>query len=237
MLGSRARTYAAPDTVRDTPLDSVGNAGEGSARLPAHVTKRALDVAGAMVGLLLSIPILAIAMLAIAIESRGPVLYHQIRIGRDGRQFRVHKLRTMRVDNDDREHGAYVAALIDGSAPRHGDLFKIRDDPRCTRVGRFLRESSIDELPQLWNVLLGEMSLVGPRPSTPAEAALMDAVARRRQDVKPGMTGLWQVCGRSRLGYDEMIDLDLRYVGTWSPLGDLGILVRTPLAVFRRETA
>jgi lipopolysaccharide/colanic/teichoic acid biosynthesis glycosyltransferase len=237
MLGSRARTYALPDTVRDTPLDSVGNAGECSARPLARAAKRALDVVGATFGLLLSIPILAIAMVAIAIDSRGPVLYHQTRVGRDGRPFRVHKLRTMRTGNDDREHGAYVAALIDGSAQRHGELFKIRDDPRCTRVGRFLRESSLDELPQLWNVLRGEMSLVGPRPATPAESELMDPSARRREEVKPGMTGLWQVCGRSRLGYDEMIDLDLRYVRTWSPLGDLGILVRTPLAVFRRETA
>jgi lipopolysaccharide/colanic/teichoic acid biosynthesis glycosyltransferase len=237
MLGSRARTYAPPDTVRATPLESVGNAGERSARPLARATKRALDVVGASLGLLLSIPILAVAMLAIAIESRGPVLFHQTRVGRGGRPFRLHKLRTMRAGNDDDEHGAYVAALIDGRAARHGDLFKIRDDPRCTRVGRFLRETSIDELPQLWNVLRGDMSLVGPRPSTPEESRLMDLVACHRQDVKPGMTGLWQVCGRSRLGYDEMIELDLQYVRTWSPLTDLGIILRTPLAVFRRETA
>jgi lipopolysaccharide/colanic/teichoic acid biosynthesis glycosyltransferase len=237
MLGSRARTYAPPDTVRVTSLEPVGNVGERGARLLARVAKRALDVVGATLGLLLSIPIVAVAMLAIALESRGgPVLYHQTRVGRGGRPFEVHKLRTMRAGNDG-EHAAYVASLIEGSALRHGELFKISDDPRCTRVGRFLRKTSIDELPQLWNVLRGDMSLVGPRPSTPEESALMDAVARHRQDVKPGMTGLWQVCGRSRLGYDDMIELDLRYVRTWSPLVDVWILVRTPFAVFRRETA
>ena len=199
--------------------------------------KRALDVVGATVGLLLSIPIIGLAMAAIALESRGAVLFHQTRVGRDGRRFRVHKLRTMRVDNDDSEHAAYVAALIAGDADRQGALFKLRDDARCTRVGRFLRHTSLDELPQLWNVLCGDMSLVGPRPSTPAESNLMDARARLRQDVKPGMTGLWQVNGRSRLGYDEMIDLDLEYANTWSPWEDLRILARTPFAVFRRETA
>jgi lipopolysaccharide/colanic/teichoic acid biosynthesis glycosyltransferase len=236
MLGSRARTYSQPDAIRATPLAVVQDVGERGARPLARAAKRALDVVGATLGLLLSIPILAAAMLAIAVESRGSVLYHQTRVGRGGRPFRVHKLRTMRT-GDDGEHAAYVAALIEGSAPRHGELFKIRDDPRCTRVGRFLRQTSIDELPQLWNVLRGDMSLVGPRPSTPDESAQMDPVARSRQAVKPGMTGLWQVSGRSRLGYDDMIELDLRYVRTWSPAGDVWILVRTPLAVFRRETA
>ena len=196
-----------------------------------------LDVVGAAIALLLSIPIIGLAAAAIAIESRGAVLYHQTRVGRGGRQFRVHKLRTMRVGNDDAEHAAYVAALINGEADRHGAMFKLRDDARCTRVGRWLRRTSVDELPQLWNVLRGDMSLVGPRPSTPEESSLMDARARRRQEVKPGMTGLWQVSGRSRLGYDEMIDLDLQYAREWSPLTDVWILVRTPFAVFRRETA
>ncbi len=237
MLGSRARTYAVPETVRAAALDPVDYRPTRRTRRGALAVKRALDVVGATIGLLLSIPIVVLAMVAIAIESRGPVLYHQTRVGRDGRRFRVHKLRTMRAGNDDAEHAAYVAALIAGDAARHGELFKLRDDPRCTRVGRFLRHTSIDELPQLWNVLFGDMSLVGPRPSTPEESDLMDVRARRRQDVKPGMTGLWQVSGRSRLGYDEMIDLDLAYARDWSPLDDLRILARTPIAVFRRETA
>ena len=237
MLGSRARTFAVPETVRAAALNPVEHRCTRRERRGALAVKRALDVVGATVGLLLSIPIIGLAMLAIALDSRGAVLFHQTRVGRDGRWFRVHKLRTMRVGNDDAEHAAYVAALIAGDAARDGALFKLRDDARCTRVGRFLRRTSIDELPQLWNVLRGDMSLVGPRPSTPAESDLMDARARQRQDVKPGMTGLWQVSGRSRLEYDEMIDLDLRYAQEWSPLGDVRILARTPVAVFRRETA
>jgi lipopolysaccharide/colanic/teichoic acid biosynthesis glycosyltransferase len=237
MLGSRARTFAVPETVRAAALNPVEHRCTRRERRGALAVKRALDVVGATVGLLLSIPIIGLAMLAIALDSRGAVLFHQTRVGRDGRWFRVHKLRTMRVGNDDAEHAAYVAALIAGDAARDGALFKLRDDARCTGVGRFLRRTSIDELPQLWNVLRGDMSLVGPRPSTPAESDLMDARARQRQDVKPGMTGLWQVSGRSRLEYDEMIDLDLQYAEEWSPLGDVRILARTPVAVFRRETA
>ena len=237
MLGSRARTYAVPETVRAAALDPVESRSTRRPRRGALAVKRALDVVGATIGLLLSIPIVGLAMIAVAIESRGSVLYHQTRVGRGGHLFRVHKLRTMRTGNDDAEHAAYVAALIAGDAARHGELFKLRDDTRCTRVGRFLRHTSIDELPQLWNVLRGDMSLVGPRPSTPEESDLMDARARHRQDVKPGMTGLWQVSGRSRLGYDEMIDLDLEYARDWSPLEDLRILALTPFAVFRRETA
>ena len=237
MLGSRARTFAVPETVRAAALNPVEHRCTRRERRGALAVKRALDVVGATVGLLLSIPIIGLAMLAIALDSRGAVLFHQTRVGRDGRWFRVHKLRTMRVGNDDAEHAAYVAALIAGDAARDGALFKLRDDARCTRVGRFLRRTSIDELPQLWNVLRGDMSLVGPRPSTPAESDLMDTRARQRQDVKPGMTGLWQVSGRSRLEYDEMIDLDLQYAQEWSPLGDVRILARTPVAVLRRETA
>jgi lipopolysaccharide/colanic/teichoic acid biosynthesis glycosyltransferase len=237
MLGSRARTFAVPETVRAAALNPVEHRCTRRERRGALAVKRALDVVGATVGLLLSIPIIGLAMLAIALDSRGAVLFHQTRVGRDGRWFRVHKLRTMRVGNDDAEHAAYVAALIAGDAARDGALFKLRDDARCTRVGRFLRRTSIDELPQLWNVLRGDMSLVGPRPSTPAESDLMDARARQRQAVKPGMTGLWQVSGRSRLEYDEMIDLDLQYAEEWSPFGDVRILARTPVAVFRRETA
>jgi lipopolysaccharide/colanic/teichoic acid biosynthesis glycosyltransferase len=237
MLGSRARTYAVPETVRAAALDPVDGSATRRERRVALAAKRVLDIVGAAIGLLLSIPIIGLAAVAIAIESRGAVLYHQTRVGRDGRQFRVHKLRTMRAGNDDTEHAAYVAALINGDADRHGMLFKLRDDARCTRVGRWLRRTSVDELPQLWNVLRGDMSLVGPRPSTPEESSLMDARARRRQEVKPGMTGLWQVSGRSRLGYDEMIDLDLQYAREWSPFTDVCILARTPFAVFRRETA
>jgi lipopolysaccharide/colanic/teichoic acid biosynthesis glycosyltransferase len=213
----------------------VGNAGERSARPLARATKRALDVVGASLGLLLSIPILAVAMLAIAIESHGPVLFHQTRVGRGGRPFRLHKLRTMQAGNDEDEHGAYVAALIDGRAARHGDLFKIRDDPRCTRVGRLLRETSIDELPQLWNVLRGDMSLVGPRPLIASEDERIRGYARMRLHLAPGMTGLWQVLGRTTIPFEEMVKLDFIYISNWSLWTDIKLLLRTiPAVVVRR---
>ena len=167
MLGSRARTYAVPETVRAAALDPVERVTRAGNVRVALVVKRALDVVGATIGLLLSIPIIGLASVAIAVKSRGAVLYHQTRVGRGGRRFRVHKLRTMRVGNDDAQHAAYVAALIAGDGYHDGALFELGDDSRCTRVGRFLRRTSIDELPQLWNVLRGDMSLVGPRPSTP----------------------------------------------------------------------
>src|SRR5262249_33271316 len=137
MLGSRARTYAVPETVRAAALDPIEHLQTRRDRRVALAVKRMLDVVGATVGLLLSIPIIGLASVAIAVESRGAVLYHQTRVGRDGRRFRVHKLRTMRVGNNDAEHSAYVAALIAGDGYRDGALFKLSDDARCTRVGRF----------------------------------------------------------------------------------------------------
>ena len=186
---------------------------------------------GLTFGLLLSIPIVGFAMVAIALESRGAVLYHQTRVGRDGSLFRVHKLRTMRSGNDDAEHAAYVAALIAGDASRQGALFKLRDDARCTRVGRFLRRTSIDELPQLWNVLRGDMSLVGPRPPLPKEVEQYERWQRRRLSMKPGITCLWQVSGRNRIGFEEWMRLDLAYIDNWSLGLDLKILARTVPAV------
>lgn len=203
-----------------------------------RLLKRTVDLVGASLALVVVLPVLVVAALAIVIDSQGGVLFTQTRLGAGGRPFRMVKLRTMRTGNDEVEHRSYVAALISGHGEPHGGMYKLVHDARRTRVGRVLRSFSIDELPQLWNVLRGEMSLVGPRPPLPEEAAAYDEVARARLAAKPGLTGLWQVSGRSRLTFEEMVELDLRYWREWSLLLDLRILLRTPKAViWNRETA
>jgi lipopolysaccharide/colanic/teichoic acid biosynthesis glycosyltransferase len=178
---------------------------------------RALDAAIAGAGLVLASPFLAVAALAIKLEDRGPVLYRQTRVGRDGVDFELLKVRTMVV-----------------GAETLGAGFSVdRGDPRITRAGRFLRRASIDELPQLWNVLRGDMSLIGPRPTLRYQVEQYDERQRRRLDVKPGLTGWAQVNGRAELPWPERIELDVWYVEHRSPLVDLRILLRTPLALFR----
>jgi lipopolysaccharide/colanic/teichoic acid biosynthesis glycosyltransferase len=161
----------------------------------------------------------------------GPALFRQTRVGRDGRAFTVFKFRTMVLDAEARK------AQLVGHTDQNGVLFKIRKDPRITAVGGLLRRYSIDELPQLINVLIGDMSLVGPRPALPEEAALYGDHVRRRLVVKPGITGLWQVNGRSDLSWDESVRLDLRYVENWSFVLDLQILWKTCSAVMRGSGA
>ena len=178
---------------------------------------RALDVAGAGAVLLVTSPLLGLAALVVKLEDGGPVFYRQLRVGKDGRDFELLKLRTMVVD-----------------AERQGAGYAVdRDDPRITRAGRVLRRLSIDELPQLWNVLRGEMSLVGPRPTLRYQVDRYDERQRSRLDVKPGLTGWAQVNGRAALPWDERIELDLWYVEHRSTGLDLKILVRTPVALFR----
>ena len=202
------------------------------APMPWHgrLLKRTVDVLGALALLLALVPVLAVVAIAIKVDTRGPVLFAQDRVGRGGRTFRILKLRSMAVDNDDSAHAEYVAKLIRGEADTEGGVFKLVSDPRVTRVGRFIRRYSIDELPQLWNVVRGDMSLVGPRPALPREVALYDAAARQRLAVKPGVTGLWQVSGRCELSFADMVALDVSYWQQWSLVQDLRILVRTPMA-------
>jgi len=210
----------------------------GSLPLLCRLVKRALDLIIVVPTLLLAAPVMFIAAVAIAVESPGGWLFGHTRLGVGGKPFRMLKLRTMLAGNDDREHQAYVAALVNGEGPAHGGLYKLVGDPRRTRVGTFLRQLSIDELPQLFNVLKGDMSLVGPRPPTEADAALYNPRDWDRLAVKPGITGLWQVKGRSRLSFTEMVHLDLRYCRDWTPLLDLKILLLTPkAALWDRETA
>ena len=197
-----------------------------------RAVKRTLDVIGALTLLLVSLPALLIAAAAIKLDSPGPVLFSQTRVGRGGRPFRILKLRSMYVDNDDSEHRAYVARLIAGQASSEDGVFKLVNDPRVTRVGRLIRRYSVDELPQFWNVLRGDMSLVGPRPALPGEVAMYDPAARQRLAVKPGVTGLWQVSGRCELSFSDMVELDVTYCQQWTLRRDLAILLRTPAAAF-----
>ena len=203
-----------------------------------HLAKRALDVVGALSGILLFSPILLAITLAVKLTSQGPILFRQQRIGRYGRRFTFLKFRSMKVDNDPSIHQEFVKKLISGGNKDAAPVFKITKDPRVTPVGSFLRRTSLDELPQFFNVLLGDMSLVGPRPPIGYEVRMYDAWHKRRfLSVKPGITGLWQVTGRSRVKFDDMVRLDLRYASTWSLWMDLKILLLTPRAVFSGDGA
>jgi lipopolysaccharide/colanic/teichoic acid biosynthesis glycosyltransferase len=205
--------------------------------VPATVAGRLLDVAVAGVALLLLLPVLAVIALAVRLSSPGPVLFRQRRVGRDLRPFTVLKFRTMRAGASSAVHRDYVRSLI-GNKPEpktHGKLYKLVVDDRVTGVGRFLRSWSLDELPQLWNVLRGEMSLVGPRPVIEYEVQEYPAWYLRRFAVKPGLTGLWQVSGRNERTYEEMVRFDVEYAERHSLKLDLQILARTAWVVVRRQ--
>ena len=206
--------------------------------------KRMMDVTGSLMLLAMLSPVFFFIAAAIKLTSRGPVLFRQQRIGEHGTPFTFLKFRTMYVNNDSSEHREYVRQLIAGQAAKHptngnGEgVFKLTNDSRITRVGSLLRRTSLDELPQFVNVLRGEMSLVGPRPPVPYEVEAYATWHRRRVlEAKPGITGLWQVQGRSRVGFDEMVRLDLRYARQSSPWLDLKILWQTPKAVIAGDGA
>ena len=205
--------------------------------------KRAVDIVGSLSALVLLSPLLIIVAVAIKLTSKGPVLIKQQRLGQYGVPFTFLKFRSMYFQSDAKIHRDYVRQFIAGKqdqAPPGGQsgVYKIKDDPRVTPVGRFLRKTSLDELPQFFNVLKGEMSLVGPRPPIPYEVEAYEIWHRRRfLEVKPGITGLWQVEGRSRVKFDEMVRLDLKYAKTWSPWLDIKILLRTPTVVLRGDGA
>ena len=197
------------------------------------MAKRILDLGGAIVGLILSSPLLALLAVLVKLDSRGPAFFSQTRAGLRGRPFRMLKLRTMRDGADDEKP---AMAHLNHSADTR--LFKIPRDPRVTRFGRIIRRWSLDELPQLYNVLVGDMSLVGPRPFFETDLADYEAHHFRRLAVKPGITGLWQVSGRSDIvDFEEVVRLDRRYVEHWSLALDLEILVRTVPAVVMRRGA
>ncbi len=214
------------------------------ARKYRHVVKRVMDIVGSVVALILFCPLFALIALTIKLTSKGPVLFKQTRIGQYGTIFTFLKFRSMMPANDPGIHREYVKRFIigevdsDRSGRSQNVVYKIQEDPRITRVGKFLRKTSLDELPQFINVLKGDMSLVGPRPPIPYELEVYHAWHRRRVlEVKPGITGLWQVDGRSRTKFDDMVRMDLRYARMWSPWLDLMILLRTPRAVLSGDGA
>jgi lipopolysaccharide/colanic/teichoic acid biosynthesis glycosyltransferase len=202
--------------------------------------KRLIDVAGSFIAILLFSPVLAVIAAAVKLTSEGPVFFKQERLGLNGKTFKLYKFRTMYLNNDPGKHKDYIRKYIgeQKNAAVEPGVFKLKNDLRITPVGKFLRKISFDELPQLINVLKGEMSLVGPRPPIHYECDLYDIWHRRRLlSCKPGITGLWQVTGRSRTTFDEMVRLDLEYINKWSLWLDLKIILKTPKAVFGGEGA
>ncbi|MGA8151658.1 MAG: sugar transferase [Terriglobales bacterium] len=206
--------------------------------------KRLMDVAGSLAAIIFFSPLFLIIAVAIKATSKGPILFRQRRVGQYGESFVFLKFRSMYVGNDAGIHKEYVKQMIKGKAekqPSNGNgqgVYKLTKDPRITGIGSFLRRTSLDELPQFINVLWGEMSLVGPRPPVPYEVEAYDVWHRRRLlEAKPGITGLWQVHGRSRVKFDDMVRLDLQYARSWSPWLDIKILLRTPSVVLMGEGA
>ena len=200
--------------------------------IKAYKLKRSLDIAAASVGLLIAMPFAAVVALLIKISSPGPVLFRQPRVGKDGEMFTFFKFRSMRVGNDDSEHRKYIKLFIEGKEEelkkQYGrKIYKLTGDERVTAVGKFLRRTSLDELPQLLNVLRGEMSMVGPRPHLAYEVELYKDWHRRRLCGLPGITGWWQVHGRSRVPFDKAVEMDIWYLERQSLILDLRIMLRT----------
>jgi len=248
-LGISAHLF--PENIGEDSGESAANTkfypdlskGQTERRFPLAV-KRAIDAVGSFLLLVILSPLLAAIALAIKLTSKGPVIFRQERLGHFGSRFKCLKFRTMYTNNDPKVHQEYIRRFIAGQANGNSSesgkpaVYKITNDSRVTPLGKFLRKTSLDELPQFWNVLRGEMSLVGPRPSLQYEFVAYDIWHRRRVlEVKPGVTGLWQVSGRSRTCFDDMVRLDLRYSQTWSLWLDLKILIATPGAVFSGEGA
>ncbi len=242
------RVYVVPDlfalSFPSATLDGFGgipviDLGQPGIHGWPRTFKRVIDVIAAALGVVALSPFLALVAIAIKLDSPGPILYRQPRVGENGRVFLMFKFRSMRADSDPGMHREHVARLIrenvgvfqiDGDGHSTVSL-KLENDPRITRVGKFIRKTSIDELPQLFNVLRGEMSLVGPRPPLPYEVELYKEWHKRRFEAIPGITGLWQVKGRNRVSFDEMVRMDLEYIEHQSFWLDLKILIQTPLAV------
>ena len=204
--------------------------------------KRIMDITGSAFALIVLSPLFAIIALAIKATSKGPVFFCQERLGQSGKKFRFIKFRSMRTNCDSKIHEEYVSRFIAGKTAAIGEgtapTFKIQKDPRVTPIGGILRKTSLDELPQFWNVLVGEMSLVGPRPPLEYEFKVYDIWHRRRVlEIKPGITGLWQVEGRSRTQFDDMVRMDLKYARAWSLWLDFEILLRTPAAMISGDGA
>ena len=211
-------TFSALDAASERPPEAL-----------TALRKRVVDVIVALGLLVIFAPVWLVCSVAIKFSSSGPVIFRQERMGAGGKPFTVFKFRTMRADNSDEIHRAFVTRFILGSVPlMDGAAYKLRRDGRITGIGRFMRKLSLDELPQLLNVLRGEMSIVGPRPPLRYEVENYEEWQMARLAVRPGITGLWQVSGRNRLSFAEMCQLDIEYINSWSLRRDLSIMLRTP---------
>ena len=199
-------------------------------------SKRVIDIVLATVGVIILTPLWLVVALLIRISDRGPAFFKQTRVGKNGQTFTMYKFRTMRVDAEQVKASLEAANRADVGAG-NSVMFKMRDDPRVTRVGRVLRKTSIDELPQLFNVIKGDMSLVGPRPPLPSEVATYEPHVMGKFSVRPGITGLWQISGRSNLSWEETVQLDLDYAATRTVGLDMWILLQTVPALLRQEGA
>jgi lipopolysaccharide/colanic/teichoic acid biosynthesis glycosyltransferase len=226
-----------PIVRTETALPTTGNV----SLWLQHRLKRLLDIAGSLFGMVVLSPIFITITMAIKFDSKGPAIFKQERIGKDSKPFTMYKFRSMRQDNDDAVHREYVTSLIRGESlddlKGDGGSYKLEKDNRITKVGSFLRRTSVDEFPQLLNVFKGEMSLVGPRPPLRYEVDEYTPLHRQRLEATPGMTGLWQVSGRTETNFDEMVELDLHYINNWSLHLDLKILWRTIFTVLDRKGA
>jgi lipopolysaccharide/colanic/teichoic acid biosynthesis glycosyltransferase len=227
---ARSPAVASPRQVYTTDAPQVREVNQSERWQGA---KRVFDLAFALVALIALIPLLVIIAVAIKLETRGPLLFRQRRSGKDMRPFTVLKFRTMREDATADAHRAYIAALATGREDDAPGLKKLTDDPRVTRVGRLLRRYSLDELPQLLNVVTGSMSLIGPRPAIDYELEHYLPRHYERFSVRPGLSGLWQVSGRNEVGFNEMLDMDVEYARSCSLTTDLRVFMRTPLAMVR----
>jgi exopolysaccharide biosynthesis polyprenyl glycosylphosphotransferase len=206
------------DDLGGVPLVGVRDVGFGQR---VRTVKRVIDMVGALLCLTVGGPVLGLIAAAIRLDSRGPVIFRQTRVGANGKMFEMYKFRSMYEGAEQQLEEIRDLSEVDGP------IFKMKDDPRVTRVGRILRRGSLDELPQLWNVLRGDMSLVGPRPPLPSEVSQYMEWQKKRLEVRPGMTGLWQVSGRSLLSFDDQCLLDIYYIENWSLWLDFKILART----------
>lgn len=195
------------------------------------LSKRIIDIAGSLVGLLLSSPILIIVGMLIKLESKGEIVFSQRRVGKNGKEFKMYKLRSMVVNAEE------IKGKLKEQNEMSGPMFKMKDDPRITKIGKFIRKTSIDELPQLVNVLKGEMSLVGPRPSLPNEVKEFETWMLTRLDVKPGLTCYWQVMGRNNIDFEEWMKLDVKYVNERSFWLDIKLILKTFFVLFGDKNA
>ena len=212
----------------DVPMIGMRRTPTSQGRL---LLKRLLDLTGAVFGLLVLSPLMLVVAIIIRVDDPGPIFFSQVRSGRNGRKFRMHKFRSMVVDAEK------LKAKLMAHNEMDGPVFKIKHDPRITKIGRFIRKTSIDELPQLFNVLVGEMSLVGPRPPLPSEVAQYKPWQRRRLSVKPGITGPWQVSGRNEISFEQWMEMDLAYIDNWSLWLDIKIILMTVPVVLLKKGA